>query len=754
MTRLFAWIGIPYLLTLAAAVYFGAVAASILGCVCLVGLGVVLWFRRLREIKLLPVVLFASAVALGSFSLAESQLEPKVAALDGQTALVTGRLCELPVKQYNRFYYILEVEQIKTQEGDVITGIEKIRLSTQNALPIDLYDTLEGTVGLSRPSGGSGFSSRTYYQSKGISLFGFLYEYDGYGIEPAQSYPPYYYALRMREVMLDSIRTMLPPEEAELLAGVLLGQTDRLAESINDDFRTVGFSHVLSVSGLHMAIISQLMLGILTACRLPKRFAAGLTMGGVLCFMALTGFVPSVMRSGIMLLFYLGSQVMRRNADSINSLGLAVFLLGLANPYAAADTGLLLSFSATLGLLLFPPLARRFFYQRFGRHLFQISRKPKMGWLRPMAQKLWMALAATLGAILFTLPITVLSFGEVSLIAPLANLLLMLPSTLLIQVGLAASVLHITPVFSFLSMPLGIVTGMLAKFLSWMAHLLAQIPFASVPASFGFVGVWLSASLGLLGIGVLLFRKKIPFATVSALSAILLLSGILSHQIFQQSVTRVAVLDVGTGTCVVVSQNGRGVLLGCEGYSSAVAENYLKSQGISRLDVIQLTEHSDEEMNNAAEVMQAFPTDRVILKQEEYLSGALQKALAQQSSIHYYQEASEVSLWDGTKISLRGSYEEQGLKLSVNGLEILLVTDRCQVTKESWWDADAIVAEGLPQNGSLLQPFFMVLSMEDLGQAELAQKNWPDADRTYATEGQGHLILECRGREITIRREE
>ena len=204
----------------------------------------------------------------------------------------------------------------------------------------------------------------------------------------------------------------------------------------------------------------------------------------------------------------------------------------------------------------------------------------------------------------------------------------------------------------------------------------------------------------------------------------------------------------------MVSQNGRGVLLGCEGYSSAVAENYLKSQGISRLDVIQLTEHSDEEMNNAAEVMQAFPTDRVILKQEEYLSGALQKALAQQSSIHYYQEASEVSLWDGTKISLRGSYEEQGLKLSVNGLEILLVTDRCQVTKESWWDADVIVAEGLPQNGSLLQPFFMVLSMEDLGQAELAQKNWPDADRTYATEGQGHLILECRGREITIRREE
>ena len=89
MTRLFAWIGIPYLLTLAAAVYFGAVIAGVLGCACLVGLGVVLWFRRLREIKLFTEVFLASAVALGSFSLAESQLEPKVSALDGQTALVT-----------------------------------------------------------------------------------------------------------------------------------------------------------------------------------------------------------------------------------------------------------------------------------------------------------------------------------------------------------------------------------------------------------------------------------------------------------------------------------------------------------------------------------------------------------------------------------------------------------------------------------------------------------------------------------------
>ena len=73
---------------------------------------------------------------------------------------------------------------------------------------------------------------------------------------------------------------------------------------------------------------------------------------GVLCFMAVTCFQASVCRSGVMCLVVLAGDLLSRRADSLNSLGIAVLLLGLENAYAAADIGLLLSFSATLGLIL------------------------------------------------------------------------------------------------------------------------------------------------------------------------------------------------------------------------------------------------------------------------------------------------------------------------------------------------------------------------------------------------------------------
>lgn len=741
-------------MTLAAALSFGGAASGWLGCACLVGAVACIAVRRLRETKILPVVLLSMAVAFGSFCMETSRLDAKLEPLEEETVFLTGRLCELPYKQNNRFYYILELERLQTEQGEVLTGLGKIRLSTSNALNLDLYGTLEGKAKVSRPDRNGAFSSRASYQADGISLLGFLYEYEGYAIEPAESHPPYYYALRMRQAMLDSIHSLLPSRQAALLAGVLLGEKNGIDSEVISDFRTVGYSHILSVSGLHMAILSQLMLGMFRVLRFPKRLSTLLAMLGIVCFMALTGFPPSVMRSGLMLLLYLGGGLFRRRTDSVNSLGLAVLLLCMANPYAAADLGLLLSFSATLGILVFPPLAGRFFYR--GPAAFLSARLPDAASRRlvPWSYRLWMAMAPSLGAALFSLPICVLAFGEISLIAPVSNLLLMLPSTLLIQIGMAAAVLHLAPVFSFVSLPLGIVTGSLARLVEWMAHILAQIPFASVPSSFDFVGVWLAMSLGILGVAMLLFhRRRVPFLTVSLLSSILLFSGIFSYQLASSSVIRVAVLDVGTGTCVVVSRKGRAALLGCDGYSERVALRYLQSQGISKLDLVHLTGYSNEEMDNAARVLNQLPVEQIVLKADEYLSGALQKNLSKPGAVHYYEKESTVSLWGRVTVSLEDSYEKRGLRLSVDGVEFRLVTDACTVNEDAWWEMDVMIAEGLPEQAGRLRPFFTVLSMEESDHAELEARRWPEVDAAYVTAGKGHLILECQEREITIRRE-
>ncbi len=755
MTRLFAWIGISYLSALTACVAFGGVAAGILGILFLIGFGVSVVVRRLRQTGILPVVFLVIGVAFGVFYGNELHLETKLSALDGQTVLVTGKVCELPAHQYQRFSYLLDVTQIQTQQGEIIEGVGKIRVSVQNALDIDLYDTLEGMVGVSRPSDG-GFSSRSSYLSKGISLTGFLYEYEDYAIEPADSYPLYYYALRMREGMLDSLRTMLPPEQAEVLAGAILGQTEALDEEVKEDFRTVGISHILAVSGMHLAMVSQIFLRLMHVCRVPKRMGIALSMAGILCFMALTGFPASVLRSGLMLLLYLGGKLIRRNVHPLNSLGFAVFCLCIANPYAAADLGLLLSFSATLGLQMFPPAARRFFVRRWGRpFLFPLLHSKR--WfcrLLPRAiWSVWRSLSVTAGAALFTLPITVLAFGQVSLLAPVANLLLAVPCALLVQTGFIAGVLHLIPAFSLVSEPLAFAAGVLTKIVCWAAHHLAKIPFASVPASFGFVGIWLSASLFLLGLVLVLFhRRKLPLSMVSAFSVILLLLGVLSHQEFYQPVIRVAVLDIGEGACVVLSQNHRAAVLGCDGYSSAPVLRYLKSQGITQIDLVQFTDHSDEEMEHAVQILKTYPTTQVLLRQGEYVDGTLRASLATVEQVDYYNKQSEIFFWGRVWVRIAGTYEKDGMWFSVDGLDFLLAPQTLEIVQENSRKADVAILEGIPENGSWLQPFFTVLSMEQIEEPVFKQ-DWPTSQSTYATLGQGHLVFDCVGREITIRRE-
>ncbi|HEX3037803.1 MAG TPA: ComEC family competence protein, partial [Oscillospiraceae bacterium] len=109
MVRPFALVGFCYLLTLAAAVYFGSVLSLVLACVCLALFCVSLFSPRFRTTKVVPVALLTASLALGSFSAySKSSVEP-VATLNGKDAVITGTICEQPYKAYGHTYYVLEI---------------------------------------------------------------------------------------------------------------------------------------------------------------------------------------------------------------------------------------------------------------------------------------------------------------------------------------------------------------------------------------------------------------------------------------------------------------------------------------------------------------------------------------------------------------------------------------------------------------------------------------------------------------------
>lgn len=741
MKRPLALVGFCYLLTLAAAVYFGAKWSLVLACICLLGFLLTVLHSKTRASGVFPVALLTVSLAFGSFAAyATSTVEP-VQSLAGHDAVIEGTVCELPYQNYNRFYYIVEVTRTTIPNAPQTF---KIRLSAQNAIHVEPYSKIKGKVHLFLPNGGEGYSSRSYYTSKGIMLFAYLYEYEGVQVSPVQEKPPYYYALQLRSALLQSIRSMLPPEQAKLVNGVLLGDQAGLSDEVAADFRTVGISHILSVSGLHMATMAELILMLLLFLKVPKKFAALIASVGVMGFMAITCFVPSVTRSGVMCLLYLFGIVFSRRPDSLNSLGAAVFLIGIANPYAAADVGLLLSFFATLGLILCSGKVSEYLNCKFDRF-----RK-----IRPLVRGVNGILATTFGAVLFTLPIVIVSFGSVSLISPVANIFELVASTLMMDFAAIAAVLNLIAPQSFLAMPFALLAGLLAKYMQSCAHWLAGIPFASVSASNRFVLIWLSGTL-LLGAAVLLMPKKRRiYQSAALLSAILLLTGMASWRLSAQNTYRVAVLDVGSAESVVVTYNGHAAVIGCGGFSSGNISRYLRSEGISCVDYIQPLTRTREELVNCAELTDSFHPKRLVLQNDDLTDSFLQAALVSSGKYTGYDTTVETSLWGKIQLNTLTCGATDSVQISAGQMSILLCPGSTDLSllPDDWLCSKFLVLDALPGKAELLAPAYTVLSMEEQDLHSLS----PAINRmnAIATAGQGNVVLQMKNDAVLqIRRE-
>jgi competence protein ComEC len=483
-----------------------------------------------------------------------------------------------------------------------------------------------------------------------------------------------------------------------------------------------------------------LLFGVL---RIPKRRSAPIAGAGILCFMAVTGFVPSVVRSGIMCLLYLAAPLFSRRADPLNSLGTAVLILCLPNPYAAADVGLLLSFSATLGLILFArPIQNRL-----------NARLDRVGPLHPLAHGVNGILATSAAAIVSTLPVMILSFGSVSLIAPLSNLLMLVPASLMISVSAVGAVIGLAAPQSFLLMPFAISGGLLAKYLRNCAHLLARVPFASISASYGYVFLWLAGSILLFAAAFALRGGRGLAVTAGVLSAVMLAAGIFSDTVASHGVTRIAVLDVGTGLSVVITENGHSEVFGCGGYRSSNVKEYLSGRNILRLDALCLLTSDREENVNSSELKKQIPIAALSAPENSRYDGFVQKAAAGSQTVFFQENALSEQLWQNVKIWEKDCGGGIAVWLETRNVTVLLLPAEADAAllPDGWRSPDFLIADALPEEKTALSPLCTVLSMDVQDLYKLPEQN---GNHTIWTGGFGAVVLELKGdRVLSVGRE-
>ena len=147
--------------------------------------------------------------------------------------------------------------------------------------------------------------------------------------------------------------SIYPRDESSVLKAVILGDGSYLSDETRELYTSAGIAHILSVSGLHTAVISIMILRALKMMRINSRKAAVITIFAISFYAVFAGGKASIVRSAIMVNVYLLSKVIYREADTLNSMGIAGLALLAFNPYSLFSVGFQLSFISVTAILAF-----------------------------------------------------------------------------------------------------------------------------------------------------------------------------------------------------------------------------------------------------------------------------------------------------------------------------------------------------------------------------------------------------------------
>lgn len=352
------------------------------------------------------------------------------------------------------------------------------------------------------------------------------------------------------------------------LSALFLGSRAFVPATVTRDFRALGISHLLALSGTHLTVLFSGYSKRIRRTRKLTRVLLGVF--PVLFYMALTGFSPSVSRAGLMFIMSSLGNTLGRGYDPFTGLGCALILICAVNPWAPYDIGLLLSAAAMLSLLL---LERR--------------RMPKDA-ANPRLKNIVQNVLTAFFVPLMMLPLMWLLFGEVSLVSAPANLVLAPFVTLFIP---ATLVLIVTSPFPKLFLPLArIIGGITDLFLGMLSRVSRSVGIVLplTGAAIGAVCVMLSAA----AIFLLVFRgRKARILSLACVSLSLVIAVLLQMQGSVGGEVCVCYEASGKNDAVCASRGSDAVLFDIGNGSLGALKSAVRNTGsvCGRIDAFVLT---------------------------------------------------------------------------------------------------------------------------------------------------------------------
>jgi competence protein ComEC len=251
------------------------------------------------------------------------------------------------------------------------------------------------------------FNYDNYLHSKGIS--GLFFVNDDYDVKIIDWSSNLFQKtiFNARKFVDSKINSFHNSQTAGLLRGLLLADRSNIDYETRTEFVNSGVMHILAVSGLHVGYIALIFIVVFGRFNIFIRSI--LTIVGLIAFLLLTGMPASVFRAVVMAVVIIFAYMTNRSSNIFNSLAIAAFIVLALNPEEIFSAGFQLSFLAVLSIAVIYPIIQNFINSLQLKSI--------------VVNYILLFMGVSLSAQIGTLPLTLIYFGKLSLVALLTNLI-------------------------------------------------------------------------------------------------------------------------------------------------------------------------------------------------------------------------------------------------------------------------------------------------------------------------------------------
>lgn len=403
----------------------------------------ILWIVRNKNIRSMVALFFMFIFfVMGVLNIMSTGKREKLCTEIGDRELpctVSGKIKEIKTDGLSDTYYIV-ADSIVSSEfaykgkiGIVIyTSAEKERKNNPgntDHIYLDYingdYICMSGTVSVPDSATNPGtFDQYIYLRNKGYYLC------ISNGTIESGNHRPYsiegfLYGIKNRCTKI--IDNSFDSESAGIVKAMLVADKSTLDKNIKKLYSENGIAHIMAISGVHVAIIGMTLYGFLRKLRIGRLISGTFSIAIIILYGIMTGMSSSTERAVIMLILSIAAEYFGRKTDAPTSMGFAMIIMVLGNPYVILDAGFQLSFAAITGVTVVAPQLRKLL-RMFKRFIKEADEKKKQKHkkimsLRKMIIKLIDALVVGIASFITTTPVIIYYYYQFPPYSILINLI-------------------------------------------------------------------------------------------------------------------------------------------------------------------------------------------------------------------------------------------------------------------------------------------------------------------------------------------